>query len=164
MRRRNFITLLAGAAAWPVAARGQQRERVRRIGVLWGGQSADDPETQTRTTAFVQGLAQLGWTVGRNARIDYRYASGDRNVIRKYAEELVALAPDIIVSDGGGSVGPLQQVTRTVPIVFVGVVDPVAGGFVASLAHPAAMPPGSAGSNTAWPENGRNCSNRSRRP
>jgi putative ABC transport system substrate-binding protein len=109
---------------------------MRHIGVLIGGRSADDPGVQIRITVFVQALAQLGWTVGRNAQIEYKYASGNREFIRKYAEELVAQMPDVILTDGTGSVGPLQQATHTIPIVFAGVVDPVAGGFVKSLARP----------------------------
>ena len=114
MIRREFITLLGGAAVWPLTARAQQGDRVRRIGYL-GGVSADDPIDQTVRTAFVQALQQLGWTVGRNVRIDERHASGDRDLIRKYAEELVAQTPDVIPADGSVSVGPLQQVTRTAP-------------------------------------------------
>src|SRR5215470_4420607 len=135
MRRREFIAGVGGVAVWPLVARAQQGERVRRIGYLSGG-SADDPLQRTLLTAFVQGLQQLGWTVGRNTRIEERYASGDRDLIRKYAEDLVAQTPDVILADGGGSVGPLQQATRTIPIVFVGTVDPVGGGFVRSLARP----------------------------
>jgi putative ABC transport system substrate-binding protein len=135
LRRREFIAGLGGAASWPLAVRAQQPERMRRIGYLDGG-SADDPETQTLRTAFVQGLQQLGWTVGRNARIEERYASGNRDLIRKYAEELVAQMPDVIMARGSGAVGPLQQATRTIPIVFAAVTDPVGGGFVRSLARP----------------------------
>src|SRR5262245_5073521 len=135
MRRREFITLLGGAAVWPLAARAQQGERVRRVGVLMNT-AADDPIGQTRITAFVQGLQQLGWGVGRNVQIDSRWAGGDADRIRKYAVELVALAPDVIVATGSASVGPLQRATRSVPIVFVTTVDPVGGGFVESLARP----------------------------
>jgi putative ABC transport system substrate-binding protein len=134
--RREFIILLGGAAAWPIAARGQQRERARRIGVLSGG-AAGDLDAQMRVAAFMQGLHQLGWTVGRNVRIDYRWGEGNGERICKYAAELVGLAPDVILAFGGTTVGPLQQLTRTVPIVFVNVTDPVSGGFVASLARPA---------------------------
>jgi putative ABC transport system substrate-binding protein len=133
MRRREFIVGLGSAVAWPVATRAQQGERVRRIGYL-AGQGAD--LLRPLVTVFVEGLQQLGWTVGRNARIEERYASGNRDLLRKYAEELVAQTPDVILANGGGSVGPLQQVTRTIPIVFVGTVDPVGGGFVRSLAKP----------------------------
>jgi putative tryptophan/tyrosine transport system substrate-binding protein len=134
MRRRDFIAGAGGAAAWPLAALAQQGEPVR-LSYLDGG-SADDPVRRTFLTAFVQGLQQLGWTVGRNARIEGRYASGNRDLIRRYAEELVAQTPDVIFAGGGGSVGPLQQATRTIPIVFVGAVDPVGEGFVRSLAKP----------------------------
>jgi putative ABC transport system substrate-binding protein len=137
MRRREFITLVGGAAAtWPLAARAQQpANRVRRIGVLMSFAS-DDPEAQPRLLAFAQGLQELGWTVGRNLRIDTRWIAGDTARARKYATELVALAPDVIVANGVAALGPLQQATRTVPIVFVNVPDPVGGGNVASLAHP----------------------------
>jgi putative tryptophan/tyrosine transport system substrate-binding protein len=136
MRRREFITLLSGAAAaWPLAARAQQGERVRRIGVLMN-LAADDPEGQGRLAAFLQGLQQLGWTAGRNLQIDTRWVAGNADHIRKHAAELVALAPDVILSTGTAVAGPLLQATRTVPIVFVQVVDPVGAGFVASLARP----------------------------
>jgi putative ABC transport system substrate-binding protein len=135
MRRRQFITLLGGAAAWPMIARAQQAVGVRRIGALMG-LAADDPEGPIRVTAFAQGLQELGWSVGRNMRIDYRWTSGEADRIRRYAAELVALAPDVILTDGGSQVGPLQQATRTIPIVFVQIADPVGGGFVTSLARP----------------------------
>jgi ABC-type uncharacterized transport system substrate-binding protein len=136
MRRREFITLLGGAvAAWPVAARGQQPERVRRIGVLMS-LTADDPEGQVRLTAFLQGLQQLGWTDGRNVRIDTRWGAGDADRSRGYAAELVALAPDVILASGTSTMGPLLRATRTVPIVFTQVTDPVGAGFVDSLARP----------------------------
>ena len=136
MRRREFITLLGGAAAaWPLAARAQQGERVRRIGVLMN-LAADDAEGQARIAAFLQGLQQLGWTDGRNVRIDYRWAAGDAGRFQRYAEELLALAPDVILASATPSVQALQQMTRTVPIVFANVSDPVAFGFVDSLARP----------------------------
>jgi ABC-type uncharacterized transport system substrate-binding protein len=136
MRRRNFIAALGGAVAWPVVARGQQAERVRRIGVLMGT-TADDTEFQARVAAFVQGLQDLGWTAGRNVRIDTRWASrGDAESIRKYAAELAALAPDVMLATGGPVVAALQQSTRSVPIVFANVIDPVGGGFIDSLARP----------------------------
>jgi putative ABC transport system substrate-binding protein len=136
LRRREFITLLGGAAvAWPIAARAQQGDRVRRVGVLMS-QAADDAEGQARLAAFLQGLQQLGWIDGRNVRIDTRWGAGDADRTRKYAAELVALAPDIIVATAGATVGALQQVSRTVPIVFVTTIDPVGSGFVDSLAHP----------------------------
>jgi putative tryptophan/tyrosine transport system substrate-binding protein len=132
MRRREFI---AGVAAWPLAARAQQGERVRRIGVLMN-LAADDPETVRRMAAFVQGLQELGWTDGRNVRIEYRYGVGDADRYRRYAAELVALAPDVILAAGGTVVGALQQATRAVPIVFVLVGDPVTRGLVANLPRP----------------------------
>jgi putative ABC transport system substrate-binding protein len=135
MRRREFITLLGGAAACPLAARAQQAERVRRIGVLLS-LSADDPQGQARLIAFVQGLQQLGWTDGRNMRIDARWSGGNADDARKYAAELVALAPEVILASGGSVAGPVLQVTRTVPVVFTITPDPVGAGFVASLAQP----------------------------
>jgi ABC-type uncharacterized transport system substrate-binding protein len=136
MKRRQFITLLGSAAVWPLTARAQQAERVRRVGVLMH-LAADDPEGQPRITAFEQGLRELGWAVGRNLRIDYRWAAGDPDRLRKYAAELAALAPDVILAGGGTPlVVALQQATATVPIVFVGVADPVGAGLVGSLARP----------------------------
>ena len=135
MRRREFITVLGGAAAaWPLAARAQQGERVRRIGVLVA--VADDPEGQARIAAFLQGLQQLGWAEGRNLQIDTRWGAGDADRFRKYAAELVALAPDVILAAGGAVVPPLLQATRSVPIVFTQTPDPVGAGFVDSLARP----------------------------
>jgi putative tryptophan/tyrosine transport system substrate-binding protein len=136
MRRREFITLLGSAAAtWPLAARAQPRERMRRIGVLMS-LAADDPEGQARLTAFVQGLQELGWTDGRNMQIDYRWPGGDAERIRRYAAELAALAPDIILAGGGAVVPSLLQATRAIPIVFTQTPDPVGAGFVESLARP----------------------------
>jgi putative ABC transport system substrate-binding protein len=136
MRRREFITLIGGAAAtWPLAGRAQQGERMRRVGVLMSA-PADDAEAQARLIAFGQGLAQSGWTVGHNVRIDVRWAAGKADDARKYAKELVALTPDVILATGGSSVAPLLQVTGTVPIVFAQVTDPVGAGFVESLARP----------------------------
>ena len=135
MKRREFITLLGGAAAWPLAARAQQPGEMRRIGVLMN-LSENDPEAQRLVATFQEGLAQLGWTDGRNLRIDYRWSAGDIERIRRSAAELVALAPDVILAYGGSVVGPLQQVSHTVPIVFVEVIDPVGAGFVESLARP----------------------------
>jgi putative tryptophan/tyrosine transport system substrate-binding protein len=136
MRRREFITLLGGGAAvaWPLAARAQPGERMRRIGILTQG-AASDPETAARVTAFVQGLQEAGWSVGRNVRIEYRWGTGDNALIRKYAAELIALAPDVILAAGGAAVRPLLDLTSTVPIVF-DALDPVAAGFVESLAQP----------------------------
>ena len=136
MKRREFITLLGGAAAWPLAAQAQQGERVWRIGVLVAA-TADDPEYQTRMGAFQQGLALLGWIEGRNVRIDTRWATTNAEEVRKQAVELAALAPDVILAASGTTtVAPLLQATRTVPIVFVVVIDPVGAGFVANLARP----------------------------
>jgi putative ABC transport system substrate-binding protein len=136
MRRREFITLLGGAAAaWPFAGRAQQGERMRRIGVLMN-LAADDPETLARIAALAQGLAGLGWTVGRNLQIDYRWAVGDPERFRRYAGELVALAPDVIVAQGLSAAVPLLQATRTVPIVFANATDPVGAGLVENLARP----------------------------
>jgi putative tryptophan/tyrosine transport system substrate-binding protein len=134
MRRREFIGGLGSAAAWPVVARAQQRERMRRIGILTQG-AASDPETAAHVTAFVQGLQETGWSVGRNARIEYRWAAGDNALTRKYAAELVALTPDVVLAAGGAAVRPLLDLTSTVPIVF-DALDPVAAGFVESLARP----------------------------
>jgi len=135
MKRREFITLLGGAAAWPLAAHGQQAERMRRIGVLMN-LTSDDPEAPGRVAAFAQGLGELGWAVGRNLMIDYRWGAADTERIRKYAAELVALAPQVIVASSSQGVAALLQATRTVPIVFVGLPDPVGAGFVNSLGRP----------------------------
>ena len=136
MQRREFTMLLGGVAAtWPLAARAQQGDHIRRIGVLQG-QSAEDPESKARRTAFEQALQQLGWIQGRNVRIDYRFAGGDAATSRKQAEELVALAPDVIVSTGSFSTGQLLRATHAVPIVFAIVPDPVGSGYVDSLAQP----------------------------
>jgi ABC-type uncharacterized transport system substrate-binding protein len=135
LKRREFITLLGGAAAWPLAARAQQGEKMRRIGVLMN-LAVGDPEGEARVAAFLQALQQLGWSDGRNVRIDYRWAVADVGRFHRYAEELVALAPDAILASGTPSVQALQQVTRTGPIVFAQVIDPVGIGFVASLARP----------------------------
>ena len=124
MRRREFITLIGGAAAWPLGARAQQPERMRRVGVLMN-LGSDDAEGQARNAAFLQGLQELGWTVGRNVRIEYRWGAGDAELFRRHASELVALAPDVILAAGGAVVPSLLQATRTIPIVFAGVGDPV---------------------------------------
>src|SRR5262249_48878002 len=134
-KRREFTTLLGGAAAWPLAARAQQGERVRRIGVLLN-LAADDPEGQARIAAFHQGLQEWGWALGRNARIDVRWGAVDAEISRRYAAEVVGLAPDVILASASAALGALQQTTRTVPIVFVTIVDPVGAGYVASLARP----------------------------
>jgi putative tryptophan/tyrosine transport system substrate-binding protein len=134
VKRRAFITLLGGAAAWPLAARAQQSTRMRRIGVLMN-LAAGDPESLARIAAFHQGLQELGWTIGRNVQIDYRWNPGVADGYRRYAAELVALAPDALLASGA-SAYPLQQTTRTVPIVFANVVDPVGAGLVTSLVRP----------------------------
>jgi putative ABC transport system substrate-binding protein len=136
MNRREFITFLGGtAAAWPLAARAQQGDRVRRIGVLMA-QDENDPVAKTYVSAFIQALAGLGWTDGRNVRMDLRWGGGDINRIRGLAQELVRLQPDIIVTDTTPATVALQRETRTIPIVFVAVTDPVASGIVARLDRP----------------------------
>jgi putative ABC transport system substrate-binding protein len=135
MRRREFIALLGGMAALPLAARAQQPERVRRIGILLPA-AADDPAWQAWVGAFLQALGELGWTIGRNVRIDTRWAGANAAEIRRHAAELAALAPDVILAAGTSTVGPLLQATRTVPVVFPNVGDPLGAGFVESLARP----------------------------
>jgi putative ABC transport system substrate-binding protein len=136
LKRREFLSLLCGAAAgWPLAARAQQRERVRRVGVLMA-MTADDPESQVRLAAFAQGLQQLGWTMNQNIRIDYRWGANNAEIMRKNAAELIALDPDIILAHSSTAVAPLLQATRTIPIVFTTVADPVGAGYVDSLARP----------------------------
>jgi putative ABC transport system substrate-binding protein len=164
MRRREFITLLAGsAAAWPLKAHAQQGARVRRIAVL-SSLATDDLETQARHAAFLQGLQEWGWTTGRNVQIDYRWGAGDLDRFRKYAAELVALEPDVILATGTPVTAALLQATRGVPIVFAAVVDPVANGFVESLARPGGNATGFTVSEYGlWAENGWSCSRRSPR-
>ena len=135
MRRREFLGILGGAAAWPVASKAQQAERVRLVGVL-NILGPDDPEAQARRAVFEQTLQQLGWTVGRDLKIEIRQVGSDRDRLRRYAAELVALAPDVIFSLGSLPVASLQQATRTIPIVFMNVTDPVGAGLVESMAHP----------------------------
>jgi putative ABC transport system substrate-binding protein len=135
MRRRDFITLLGGATTWPLAARAQQPIGIRRLGMLLNLSEAD-VESQRLVAAFSQGLAQQGWADGRNLRIDYRWAGGDADRITAFAKELVELSPDIIVAYATPSVLALQQETRSIPIVFLSVTDPVGQGLVGSLAHP----------------------------
>jgi putative ABC transport system substrate-binding protein len=136
MRRREFITLLGGVAvAWPLIAHAQQAERIRRIGLL-SALAEDDPESVTRRAAFEQALEALGWADGRNIRIDYRWGAANADDTRKYVAELVALAPDVILTSSNISLAPMMQATRTIPIVFVQVIDPVGSGFVESLARP----------------------------
>src|SRR6516164_2109715 len=135
LQRREFTTLLGGAAAWPLAASAQQGGRVRRIGVLLNA-AADDSDFQAWVGAFQQALAQSGWIIGRNVRIDTRWAGGKADDVRRHAAELIALTPDAILAHGATTVRPLLQVTRTVPIVFPIIGDPVAAGFIDSLARP----------------------------
>jgi putative ABC transport system substrate-binding protein len=135
MIRRNFITLLCGAAVWPLAARGQQRGQLRHIGILLSS-TADDPVFQTWVGAFQQELAQLGWFIGRNVQIDTGWAGFKADDIRRRAQELVALAPDVILAHGAATVGPLLQLTRSIPIVFAVMADPVGAGYVQSMARP----------------------------
>src|SRR5215831_4520496 len=136
MRRRDFIKGIVGSAAtWPLAARAQQTSAMRHIGVLtpW---PADDAEGHARLTAFAQALQQSGWTVGQNVRIDYRWGPGNAETMRKYATELVALGPDVILASTSAALAPLLEASRAVPIVFAAVIDPVAAGYVESLARP----------------------------
>jgi putative ABC transport system substrate-binding protein len=135
MKRRDFIAALGGAAAWPIAARAQQGDRVRRIGVLMPADE-NDPEPKRRYSAFTQGLAALGWTDGRNVRVDLRWAGGDSNRIRALAQELVGLQPDIILAQTTPATVALQRETRTIPIVFANVGDPVASSIVPRLDRP----------------------------
>jgi putative tryptophan/tyrosine transport system substrate-binding protein len=135
MRRREFVTLLGTAVAWPLSTRAQQGDRIRRIGVLIS-QTADDPESKASVAAFLEGLQHSGWTDGRNVRIENRWGAGDAERIRRGATDLVALAPDVILTSGASTLAPLLQATSTVPIVFVNVSDPVGAGFVDSLARP----------------------------
>jgi ABC-type uncharacterized transport system substrate-binding protein len=155
IERRKFLATLGGAAAWPLAARAQQRERMRRIGVLLPA-APDDAEFQSWVGAFLQGLAQSGWITGRNIRIETRWTKFDTDETRKYAAELVALAPDVIVATGNSTVGPLLRLTRTVPIVFPAASDPVAFGLVESLARPGGNATGfmsfEVGTSSKWVE------------
>jgi putative tryptophan/tyrosine transport system substrate-binding protein len=135
MRRRQFIGLVGAAAVWPLAVRAQQSERVRRIGIV-GGIAVDDPSAQTQEAAFVEGLRRLGWIEGRNAHFESRWTAGNPVKARQYAAELIAFGPDVIFASGGSVLAPLLQESRTVPIVFVRVADPVGAGFVNSLSRP----------------------------
>jgi putative tryptophan/tyrosine transport system substrate-binding protein len=135
VKRREFITLLGGAVAWPLAARAQQDERVRRIGVLQN-LAADDPAAKSSIAAFTHRLQELGWAEGRNLRVDYRWGAGDVSRLRVDAVDLIRLQPDVIFAAGSPGLTAAQQTTRTIPIVFVNVADPVGQGFVASLARP----------------------------
>jgi putative ABC transport system substrate-binding protein len=135
VRRRHFITLLGGAAAWPLAARAQQSERMRRVGVLTH-MAAHDPEAQNRLAAFLQGLQETGWAVGRNVTMDVRWAGADVEAMKRYAKELVALQPDLIFTSSTPATAAMVQATHTIPVIFVLVADPVGGGYVASLPRP----------------------------
>src|SRR5262245_26226215 len=136
MRRREFISLLGGAAAaWPITSRAQQTQQMRRIGVLLNA-ATDDRDAQASIAAFEQALQQLGWVVGRQVQVDIRWGENNEDLDRKYAAELIALAPDVFLASGSVSLAALKRATRTVPIVFVGVADPEGGGFVDSLARP----------------------------
>ena len=158
MKRREFITLLGGAAAWPIAARAQQGQRMRRIGVLTY-LAAADPDLPPRVTAFSQGLQELGWIDGRNLRIEYRFGAGNTDRYRDYAAELISLGPDVIFVSSGSALTAVQKTTRTVPIVFVNVSDPVGAGYVASLARPGANTTGFTLFEYSIGENGWSCSN-----
>ena len=135
MRRRTFITLLGSAVAWPLAARAQQSDRVRRIAALMN-LTAEEPEGQARNAAFVQGFQHLGWIVGRNLRIDYRWVGSNTDRVREYGAELVALAPEVVLATSSPSVVAVRQASSSVPMVFVQVADPIGAGFVESLARP----------------------------
>jgi len=163
MRRRDFIKVVAGSAmTWPLVARAQQGEHVRRIGVLMA-LTTDDPEAPALVGAFSQGLAEAGWIIGRNARIDYRWYQGNAEAARTYAAELLALTPDIILASGTPGTTAVKQLTRTVPIVFVNVGDPVGSGIVDSLARPGATLPASWTTISVSAENYWISSRRSRR-
>jgi len=136
MERREFITLIGGAAAWPIAASGQQSNRVKRVGVLVGALAADDPEWQSRGTTFVQGLQELGWSEGRNVRVEYRWGLNDQERARKFAAELAAFNPDVLLAAGTSAIEPLRGAMPNLPIIFANVLDPVANGFVQNLARP----------------------------
>jgi putative ABC transport system substrate-binding protein len=162
IRRREFITGLGGAVAWPLAAHAQQGNRVRRIGVLMGFDE-NDPLTKARVSAFTQALAGFGWIDGRNVRMDLRGYGDDNNRIRALAQELVALQPDIIVTIGTAPTAPVQRETRTIPIVFASVADPVGGGLVPRLDRPrVGTPPASPCWKPRWEASGLSCSRRSR--
>ena len=160
MNRREFITLLGGAARVAACGAGAAAERMRRIGVLVGAQRPDDPESQANFAAFLQGLQQLGWDESRNVQIDYRWGLGNADNVRKYAMELAAIAPDVILASGTSTITPLLQATRTLPIVFVNVADPVGAGFVDSLSRPGGNATGFLQFEYGLSENGWSCSRR----
>ena len=155
------MALLVGAVVWPLAARAQQPARMRRIGVLMN-LASNDTEGQARLAAFHQGLQHLGWTVGGNVQIDYRWGAGEAGAFHRYAEELLALAPDVILASATPSVQAMQKVTRTVPIVFALVADPVGAGIVESLAQPGGNTTGFTPMEYPSARNGWSCSKRSR--
>jgi len=159
MKRRRFIRLLGGAAAWPLAARAQQGDRVRRIGVLQADDE-NDPEGKRRYSAFTQALADLGWADGRNVRMDLRWGGGDINRIRALAQELAGLQPDIILTHGTPATAAVQRETRTIPIVFANLADPVVSGIVARLDRPGTLP-ASPSTKPRWAASGLSCSRRS---
>jgi ABC transporter substrate binding protein len=162
-RRREFITLIGGAAAaWPFVAQAQQGERVRRIGVLTAGAAPHDADMQVNNAAFLQTLQQLGWTVGRNVQIDYRWGMGSADSNRRYAAELVRSTPDVIVVAGWNALAELHRLTSTIPIVFTQVSDPVGAGFVTSLARPSTNISGFQNFELARGANGWVCSRRLR--
>ena len=162
MKRREFITLLGSAAAWPLAARAQQPGGMRRIGVLMG-YAEGDAEGQAYVAAFREGLQKLGWTDGRNIRIDTRWGARDTELLQRFAKELVALKPELILAQSTPTTAALLQQTRTIPIVFALVADPVGSGFVASFPRPGGNVTGSPILSRRWPVSGSNCSRRSRR-
>jgi putative ABC transport system substrate-binding protein len=162
MRRREFITLLGGVTVvWPLMAGAQQSDRVRRLGVMVSGPTEADAEGQARVAALKLGLLERGWIEGRNLKIDYRWPGADTGRMRVYAAELVGLKPDVIFAAPTAALAEVQRATRTIPVVFVQVSDPVGAGFVASLAHPGGNITGFALSNLALAQNGWNCSSRS---
>ena len=161
MRRREFIAGLGGAAAWPLVARGQQRERMRRIGVLMA-LASDDPEGQARLAAFAQGLQQSGWVIGQNIRVDYRWSGGNADKMRNYAAELVAAGPDVILAHSSGAVAPLLHATNTIPVVFAIVADPVGADLSKTSHGRAATLRALPTSNMPWGGNGWSCSKKSR--
>jgi putative ABC transport system substrate-binding protein len=162
LRRREFIAVLGGAAAWPFVVDAQQPDRVRRLGVLMSWPE-DDLITRASVTAFAQALGRFGWVEGKSIRIDYRFAAGDPTLYKTYAAELVGLAPDAILAGPTPAVAALREQTRTIPIVFVLVVDPVALGFVQSFARPGGNITGFSSFDAPMMGNGSNCSGRSRR-
>src|SRR5262245_16728976 len=157
VKRRDFITLLGGATCWPLVARAQQGERVRRVGVLMNS-AATDAAWHSYLTAFVQGLHQLGWIEGQNLRIDTRWSAGDSALARIYAAQLIGLMPDAILASSTTNLMVIQQATGAIPVVFVAVSDPVAQGFVANVTHPGAISPASACTSSRLAANGSTCS------